>query len=83
MPDGDQAATLYERISKAETEKFASGHGETISGFNEVREWFNMMQEKLRASYNASTYIVPDESMILWVGKGDVHIRYSPCNPIP
>lgn len=40
-------------------------------------------KRKWRASYNAGTHIIADESMIMWVGTGDVHITYIPRKPTP
>lgn len=41
------------------------------------------MCQKWREAWSPGTYLTVDESMLAWVGTGDVHLTYLPRKPTP
>ena len=52
-------------------------------GFDEVRGFLALCVQTWQAAFNAGTVMVCDESMLMWVGTGDVHLTYIPRKPTP
>jgi hypothetical protein len=52
------------------------------SGYNDVRKWYDLVAEYLRASYRAGTILTKDETMVFWTGVG-VHLTFLPRKPTP
>lgn len=52
-------------------------------GILEVQPWLDECCTKWRDAWNPGTYMILDESMIFWVGTGDVHLTLIPRKPTP
>ena len=55
----------------------------TPDDFAAVRQWFDTVVLQWQKAWNPGTYCCADESMIQWVGTGEMHQTVIPRKPTP
>lgn len=80
---GSDEECVYEGGEEIEGQVRASGYEDMPKSFDDITPFLEMCTKKWRGAWSAGTYIVPDESMIYWVGSGAPHLTFIPRKPTP
>ena len=79
----DDEEMVYDGVNAADGERALGDVAELPPSFEDVVPFLELCTAKWRGAWSPGTYLVPDESMVFWVGGGAPHLTLIPRKPTP